>query len=353
MIAAASRATTEASAMFQRFARWWREELLALVPSAWRERNRRRIEAHIGDGSIRARICRGSATPAEGLLDISRQAVEPAEFAAILANACRSSPVWLCVPPAAILSRIVQVPRSAAVRFDNLLAVEADRWTPFSAAEIVAAWRVLPDSADNKSEVELCFVPRASIDRWTGMLASFGLAPSVAVLGDDHRLHAELANASTPYAKTCRERKRMVAAAAGAALLLAYIDWAAATHERNAWDARVSAERRQLARQQAVERRIEDVLAASAGAEETGKRPAAVLAGVSAALPASDWLTELALRDGTAALRGYSANVEALLKALEPLSMDKVVTIQGELAFDARLDRHRFAVAFRVGGTRR
>ena len=327
-----------------RFVRWWVNELVELVPFAWRAGNRYRIEAHVVDDIIVVKIHRPPAAVIEGRLDVAQRTAAPPDFASRLAREYRSLPVWIIPPPQAILSRLVQVPRSAAGRFDQLLAVEADRWTPFSAQEIVAAWRV-KDHDERRNEVELRFLPRALVDRWTTVLASFGLTASSVVLGQEHAFRAAIGGRNVSFAQGYGRNVGISLLVLGAAFL-ALVDWAATVRERDAWQARVSSERRLLAQQAELESRIE-----SLHASQSAPQPpqAALLGLLSSALPPGDWLTEISVREGTAILRGYSAGVDALLKALEPLAVDAVVTIQGELAFDARLQRQRFTVTLRVG----
>jgi general secretion pathway protein L len=341
---ASGQVIAQAVALLRRFAGWWTAELTSLLPASWRERTRRRVEVEVADEVLTIRICRPPAAEVHGLIDLRNRNMEPPNLAALLARECASLPVWLFPPATTVLRRTVQVPRSALAHFDSLLAVDCDRWTPFSAAEIAIVWRAFPGADSRKSDVELRFVPRAAIERWTATLARFALRPSLVVLGAEQRLYAPVGAASP--SRDQRVPRFAAAALALSILALLALDWIAAARERTAWQARINAERVLLVRQKQIEQQIEDLAATSQAA---GNSRTTLLAAVAGVLPPSDWLTEISYRDGQATLRGYSGNVEHLLKAFEPLASDSVVTVQGELAFDARLERQRFTIAFRVG----
>lgn len=334
----------QARAFLGRFVLWWIQELLGLLPARWREFNQRRIELRMTDDVIAVRICRPHTTDLQGRLDPSTAAIDPPELAARLIRESRRLPVWLVPPASAVLRQRVEVPRSAVPYFERLLAVECDRWTPFSRDEIAIAWDVSTRAKSPKSNVDLYFVPRASIDRWMGAVARFRLAPSVLVLSAENRLHAPIAAGQGGLGDR-RMSRLATAVLAGAALILVLADWIGAVHERNAWQARVHSERSLLLRQKQIEQQIEEF---AAGVQRTGQPRAVLLASIAKVLPQTDWLTEFSYREGLATLRGYSGNVEQLLKSFEPLASESVVTVQGDLAFEARLERHRFTIAFRV-----
>jgi hypothetical protein len=127
------------------------------------------------------------------------------------------------------------------------------------------------------------------------------------------------------------------------------IDWFSSSHERQALREQIALERQQFSRQRNIETRIANVLVASSDtAGQTAKSRNDFLAAVSGALPATDWLTEVAIRASEVTLRGYTAQPEALIKALEPLSKDRTIMLQGELSVDKKLNRNRFTVVLQL-----
>jgi general secretion pathway protein L len=257
-------------------------------------------------------------------------------------------PVWLLPPPGAVLTRTVQVPRAAATHFDALLRAEADRWTSFPIDEIVCGWGLPRPVDDNRVEIELRFVARSTASSWAEALERHGLVPTWLVLGPDERFRVRWRTAAPLCRRLLRGRNLLIGVTAAAALLAIGADWGAARREQGLWQERIGAQRTHLARQRELETRIGSLLAAVGAADSTRTQPRAPqLAALAAALPASDWVTELSFKDDALMLRGYAKNVELLLKALEPLARDGVVTVQGELALDARLERQRFTVSLR------
>src|SRR6202041_3462094 len=116
------------------------------------------------------------------------------------------------------------------------------------------------------------------------------------------------------------------------------IDWSAAIHQRNQLQEIIDRERRALNQQRDVEARIANVVTSSSdGAEQSGEARDEFLASLSEALPASDWLTEIAVRGSEATLRGYTAELQGLVKALERLAKDRAVLLQGGVAVGKHL----------------
>jgi general secretion pathway protein L len=344
-----SAALAGAAAILDQLGRWWIAELSALLPARWLQRRGSRIEARANDGFMELRMIQSSGHALSARLDLRNGAIEPRNVAALLAKRGHALPVWLYPPEAAILTHVLQIPHSAANQFDKLLRLEIDRWTPFSIDQIIVAWRRVGNVADQRAEVKLRFVPRASIEFPVKALAEVGLAPSLVVLGQEAEFHAALEKPSSGDGRwRTRKMLRLVLPLAALAFLL--IDWASINRERKSWQERIAAERRLLVQQSGLESKIAGIAPVMRGDTDTEAAPlrAAFLSVLSATLPGTDWLSELSVRERNVILRGYSANVEILLKALEPLAAAGAVSVQGELAFDARVERQRFAVTFRI-----
>jgi hypothetical protein len=323
------------------FLAWWIAELRGLLPERWRSRPQAHVEARVGHGTIRVSGWQGE--PVDIPLDPN---APPSAVSVPIAL-----PVWLVPPSEAVLSRIVQVPRAAAARFETLLQAEADRWTSFPVDQIIYGWGLPRAVDDNRVEIELRFVARATASGWAKALAARGLAPSWLVLGPEERFKVRWRDAGPSRRRVLGARHLLVAATVAAAILAICTDWIAARREQAVWQERIGAQRLHLGRQRELETQIANLLAAAGAADSTRAQPRAMqFAALAAALPATDWLTELSFRDETLTLRGYAKNVELLLKALEPLARDGVVTVQGELALDARLERQRFTVSLRGKG---
>src|SRR4029077_3864037 len=323
---------------------WWLGELAGLVPRKWRDRDKARIEARIDERGVELRIHGVRDFVEPGRLDAS--GIVPEALAKAVAQARRTLPVWVLPPAGAVLSRSVQVPRSVLGRFEHLLATEAERWTSFPADEIFLGWR-LRDGSKGKVTIGLCFIPRAAIDGTLRRLQSNGLEPSLVVLDVSERISVPLfCSAALGYQ---RARRLSFSAAILAGVMFVMIDWIAAAHQRETLRHQVAFERQQFSRQHDLETKITNVLAASSnGTGQTAISRNDFLVAVSGALPSTDWLTEVAIRAAQVTLRGYTMQPEALIKALEPLSHDRTVMLQGELSVDKRLNRNRFTVVLQL-----
>lgn len=339
----------KSTAVLRGLAEWWGSELKTLLVADVRNSTKRRIEVRPQGDGIELRIIRGEESAVGHLT--ADGSISPPELLSLRDRKQAQLPVWLIPPADVILSKTVQIPRSAAPHFPELLPIEISRWTPFSLDQLVLAWRRSRDRQDNKADIEIRFIPRTSLSDWLETLLKGNLQVGTIVLGD---MQIPIGAIST-----AKRRERQLRIAAVVALIVAATafvasDWIAASRERNRWTQRIQDERREIARQQTVQSKIDEIVGAAREAREAESRARGLLlAKIAAVLPESDWLTDLSLRGGTITLRGYSLRPELLLKAIESLAAERAVTLQGEVTFDARLNRNRFSLAFQAVGPAR
>ena len=328
-----------------RVANWWLGELAGLLPRKWRDRQKARIEASMNHGGADIRICGTQNSFAHGRLEASGIGSEP--LAKAIAQVRGRLPVWVFPPAGTVLSQFVQVPRSVFGQFDGLVVAESERWTSFPSEEIYLGWRLGINDAKGKVTVALHFIPRALVEPTLHALRSHGLEPSLIVLDASERISVPLiAGGLTRHQ---RSRRVSFAAAALAAVTFLTADWFVATHKMDALRRQIALERQQFSRQRDIETKIANILAVSAdGAALTARARNDFLGAVSRVLPATDWLTEVAIRGAAVTLRGYTVQPEALIKALEPLAKDQTVMLQGELSVDKRFNRNQFTVVLQL-----
>ena len=277
---------------FRRAIFWWIGELEGLMPRKWRDRDKARIEARFDERGVELRIHGLPHSVEPGRLEAS--GIAPEALAKAIAQARRTLPVWVLPPIGAVLSRSVQVPRSALGRLEHLVATEAERWTSFPADEIYLAWRLRHDSK-GKVTIVLSFVPRTAVDAALRTLQTYGLEPSLLVLDAIEKISVPLVNAAATRGQ--RTRRLSVAAAILAGVMFLTVDWITAAHERETLRQRTAFERQQFNRQRDIESRIANVLAASSERNgQTAKSRNDFLVAVSGAMPPTDWLTEVAIR---------------------------------------------------------
>lgn len=333
------------AAIPQRIWAWWRSELSELLPGHWRNYLASRVEVRIRHEfadveivspwgpSLKGRICRSGH-------------VEPARFEDLLRRHAKMSTVWLTPPAHAVLSATISVPRSAFASFGKLLTVEADRWTPYTFAEILPAWA--PMSAEGATlNVELRYVPRACLAEWSQCLARLGFAPSHVVLGSSREFCARLVR-SEATSRSRIPRTVAIGMLAVAAVTLVASDRAALHHELLAWQEKLASEQAAYAQQRSIETQIGGLraLAANGAKASYSNSRMTFLTALATVIPPSDWLTEVAIRKEVVALRGYSVEPHQLVKSLEQFAKNGEMAVQGELSFDAKLGRRLFAVSF-------
>lgn len=262
----------------------------------------------------------------------------------------RQLPVWLIPAKQDVLSRVIELPKSMAARCDSLIRLEAERWTAFPATDIVHGWGSPRPIDKSRVAIELRFVMRSEISKLAAALQGRGLAPSLIVLGDGIRVpwHQE---------KTAKGALlgtgTLVASALALLILLGATDWIAARRAVDVWQARVTEQSALLKRQKELEARVTAVSASNLAAQaRRSDSKSALLSTLATVFPKTDWLTELSIKEGVLTLRGYASNVENLIRILEPLAADRIVTVQGDLAFDSKLSRQRFTLVLRRPGGR-
>jgi hypothetical protein len=275
-------------------------------------------------------------------------AVLPHTLASAVEKVKSDLPVWLLPPPEAVLKRIVSVPLSAFANFAKLLPLEIERLTPYRCEEIASGWKEASRTA-KLVEVELRYIPRKLLLKLSNPLERTGLVPSKIALGPEPEFRVAASDfVSASRLKRIRSRRFATATLGIAVVIFVAVDWWTALKTRTAWQQQVAREIRQLAQQKTLEKRIADLTGSIESSRSQSLARSQSLLALARALPATDWLTEVTFRDRAATLRGYAANPELLLKQLEPLAMDKQVSLQGEMTLDAKLARQRFVVTLQL-----
>jgi Tfp pilus assembly PilM family ATPase len=248
------------------------------------------------------------------------------------------SNVVLHPDPTIVMNRQIEIPEAAGAQIRNLLEFDMDKWTPYSFAEVYVAWTTKSSHERTKLNVQLYFSPRTHVDPVLADLERWGLKVSALALGptcpDVHLRRAQGRNSLYYYATT-----------AAALLSLVVVDWTSMVESRNRSTERHAFEAKQYADQRSLQELFTRTMA-SVGSARNSSRRSETLRAVSTALPETDWLQEVVIKSESITLRGFTAKIEALSKALEPLAERGEVDIQGEVAYDATLDRSRFSLTY-------
>jgi len=180
-------ATVRSTSILGDFLRWWRAELLALVPERVRQVSRpqgRLVVKFEGDAAANL----GFETPTKftALGQVDRLADEGAadRVRAILVEARRAFPalhegwgVCLRLDPRSALIQTIELPLEAAGNLREVIGYELDRYTPFRAEQVYYGYRVLPrDKAAERLAVEVILVPKEAADEALARARELGLA---------------------------------------------------------------------------------------------------------------------------------------------------------------------------------
>jgi general secretion pathway protein L len=219
------------------------------------------------------------------------------------------------------LRRTVTLPLAAGRGVATLLRYEMDRFTPFTAAEVLWDWRLLGrDGARGTLQAELWLLPRAAVAAPLQALAEAGLRPGMveAALPDGGtcRLPLDPPGRAAPPAARRRQRAAVAlcAALAVACLLTPLLreQFALAAQQ-----ARIAALRPLVAEAQTLQRRIngageDDPLAAG---RARAADALAALAAITEALPDDTWLSQLSLSHRRLTLQGQTTGAATRLVA--------------------------------------
>jgi general secretion pathway protein L len=334
----------DGAALSAQFLSWWFQELGSFIPARWRQADRLRLEARQEAHGFHLVLIRPPTIIDEARIQDGGR--EVGKLYSQFSQDHRSLPLWLIPAETSILSRTIQIPSAAAARFGALLGLDIDRWSPFKIDEVYVAWELSGTGSGPQRDVELRMVPHRTIAALRTDLATVGLAASHLVLGASPAFRIDL--------RSLPDRLLHAGTASTfAALLLLVVaviaDWVSVKHEIRVWRERYRSEFSLFTTQRGIEERISRAVMTMEQSTSTKSR-GRILAELSSAIPETDWLTEISIKAESLTLQGYSANIDRLIKALEPLTADHNVSLQGEAAADNALNRQRFTIAFRPAG---
>lgn len=224
--------------------------------------------------------------------------------------------IVLRVGPGQLLEREVSLPLTAEARLGEILALDIDRLTPFTAGEVWWNHAVTArDLVRGRLSVRLSMLPRIA------PLVRLGLAPSaIAVpgLGGDWRV-VRLRPAARRGGFEGFALRGLAVLCALLALAAAVIPFAQQELRLAAAEETIATLRPQVAEAEVLRRELasaQDSEAALANAGGAVARRLAVIATLAAALPDDTFLTELSLRGTALELRGQSRAAARLVGLL-------------------------------------
>lgn len=348
------------------FFRWWGQELAACIPGGLRSALRRRrgtLIVALGPQEAVLRFRKPGATEELGRVPFDPAAPETARAVVgdLAARVGRlTSETVLVLPESLVLRRVVELPLAARENLREVLSFEMDRYTPFSAEEVLYDWRILSDDSEAQTvSVDLAVVPLDAVARAEACARSWGLGPDIVRSADDRE--------GTPP-ETGFVFRRPAARRSGFAGRLAVALWVCAVALAVAlvmlplqrqeallalYEARLDESRFEAVAVDALRRQVQEI-GALTDLLTTRKtaRPAAVglLHEITRLLPDDTWLLQLRVSGDQLTMAGYSGAASALIPVLEGSDLLAEVRFEAPVTLDARIGLERFNLSAEVTG---
>lgn len=259
----------------------------------------------------------------------------PVALRALLGNRRMPAATLLRLPSGVLLERDVTLPLAAARDLDRVLGYEMNRLTPFTAAEVYWASRVVrQEPAQGRLHLRLSLVPRAGLDDAIALLRAAGRDPgglrAPTAGGEVRRIGLDSMGARGAAGGGRRARLAFTAAAAACVLLGLVAAGLPLLQQARALatiEARTAALRPRAAEAAALRQRLASrTTAAELLTAEAARLGSALqaIATLTALLPDDTHLTALTLRQRRITLTGQSADAAKLIPLLsaEPALRD-------------------------------
>ena len=353
--------------------RWWRGELVSLLPRFLKRGKRNGGTAllmdvtpsHIaairctnGKRSELARVERTFAAPDRG----SDAAAKSAKAFGALKDVVNPevTPILIKVPSNELLIRTLTLPSAAAENLRQVIGFEMNRYTPFEEEDVYFDYRPLASAkGDPRLHLELIVVRRALVDEVMRELPAWNLRVGGAVarpeVGDDSML-LQLAPATA--SKSGGHVVRRFLWAANAALLAAVVavPFLQQRQEVEALEEQVATARADAEAADELYRRF-DQLRAQRNFLIDKKRnaPAVVtmLAEISAALPDTTWVQRLDLKSEKVFIRGTSSKASELIRIIEESTLFRRATFDAPVTRNPSTADEHFRLVFEIVSPRK
>lgn len=354
-------------ALIGSFLRWWRAELVALVPERVRQLSLgKRYLVLMLDGSGPATV----SLETSGRVTALGQIIEPTGAAARvslqailqrpeIAKLLASKAVGLCLrlPSRCALCRPIDLPLGAESNLAEVIGFELDRYTPFRAEQVYYCHRILErDIAAQHIKVEVTLVPRATLDEAVVAAREWGFAPERIDVADPS---AEAGHSDNLIAHAAPLRHRgdarltygLAAAAAVLALIAVALPFAATQRQAAAMAAEFTALQKQTQAAAALQKELQATHDAEDFLVERKARTPTVsklLAEVTRMLPDDTWLTEFRLNGTDVELAGVTASASALIDIIEKSGSLRDTSFRSPVTPDAGSGRERFNIGAHI-----
>lgn len=308
-----------------RFLRWWRNELVGMVPVAWRLRLglekpvlaiSRRADlvdvVLVSAGQVR-KICQGaSVAAAQHALDELRPAI-----------AAKKLHGTLLLDPEDILTRRLTLPSAASARLAEVMAFELPRQTPFSIDDAYYDWQSI-EASESGVVINLAAAERSRIDVELQAARELGVEAATAdISGSDGGPTGFDLLRHTRGGAGFRWRDNVGKAFACVVLILFVVMAHVEVGKQEAVLAALNADlvrvRREALAVEALRKDLEQTRGRQAfiAGQTKDRQVAAALLRLSRELPDTVWLQQLQLHGRDLRLSGYAPDTAAVINIME------------------------------------
>lgn len=339
-----------------RFLRWWRQELMGLLPDRMTQSRaaagRWLVLASGKDGPRLIEERGAKSRELTSAADPVRREQEIADALAQIAMTGRRPHIGVRLAHDACFSRELNVPAAARGDLVRILALDLERSTPFKAADVLTAHQVLDRSpADGRLAVRQLIVKRTHIAEAQRPLLDAGLSPERVDCWEADGRRAESVDFLARPALSARPQSSASRLLMVSALLLSLAAAHFGIERREAAVAALEAEaatlRGRLAALDRTRMKTEATHGAAAELAALARSEASralVVDALTRLLPDSDFLTSLRIEGDAIEMQGFSASAAALVPLIERSEVFSQAVLTAPVTFEARLGKERFAL---------
>lgn len=339
------------------FWRWWREELLGMLPSGLRHALRHEparliLEVHAGRGEL-------SLVDGAGVQDLGRVALAEDRELRRLAGTLRVAylprieHLILRLDARDVLYRRVSLPAAAEENLREVLGFEMDRYTPFTAEQVYYDHLITGRDPEHGSlQVALVVVPRRRLGGVIERLTEAGLAPSIMDVGAQQGggpalnllPEAQRGQYLRPSARWFRIGMALLMALVVLAVAIPLVQKQRMIHRLE----HAVEQAREAAQAVSDQRKAVDALLARSRylSREKAHRSAVidVLEALTRLLPDHTWLDRFELRGDQLKIQGESKAASRLIPLIEAAPLFRNVRFAAPVTQNVRTTKERFVI---------
>jgi general secretion pathway protein L len=353
------------------FFRWWRAELMALVPERLIRLSTRKgyiVLTLDGSGPLALAI-ENSRNPttlghiANSTGNEAREAVQAILARSEIRGGLARNEIGLCLrlPSRCALRQTIELPLAAESNLGEVVGFELDRYTPFRAEQVHYAHRVVArDTTAQRIAVEVTVVPRTVVDEGLERARELGFAPERVEVADpdpEARHSENLIARTAPLSHQGGGRLTYGLAIVAAILAVVAVTLPFEAAQRQA--AEMTDEFAALHKKTQAVDVLQNELKALRSDESflvdrKSQSPtlSKLLAETTRILPDETWLVEFRVHGPEVELAGVTQSASALIGLLEQSGLFKDTSFRSPVTPDPGSGRERFNIAAHIVGAR-